>query len=79
MGQDRRHLNHTWPAAQPGLGPDKAQALSFFFSSIYALNQQTLGYEGQSKLSSLNKGIHQASGVPCNDKYVPGKGKANLG
>lgn len=67
-GYDRQHLNHIWPTVPPGPWPDKAQALSFFFSSIYSLNQQTLGYEGQSKFRSLNKGIHQAAGAPCNEK-----------
>lgn len=69
---EKQHLNHTWSAAQPGLQPgfvpDKAQAFSFFFRSIYSLSQQTLGYKGQSKLSSLNKGIHPAAGALCDDK-----------
>lgn len=59
-GYDRRHLNHIWPTAPSGHWPDKEQALSFFLSSIYSLNQQTLGCEGQSKLRNLNKGIHPA-------------------
>lgn len=72
VGWEKQYVNHTWPAAQPclqpGFVPDKAQAFSFFFSSIYSLNQQTLGYKGQSKLSNLNKGIRPAAGALCDDK-----------
>lgn len=58
-GWEREHLNHPWPLLSLASGQQSTSI--FFFNSIYSLNQQTLGYQEQSKLSSLNKDIHHSS------------------